>query len=157
MDTDDPSPPRPPTVTGRKPLPTGQGAGTGPRAVANRVPLPAGSRELARDFQTELQVLSTRILADPYRSKYSAVHVLFVYFELDEDPAVKQARELLKHVLTQRYNYAVEEAVFPVDAREDLPWRQMTKFVQEEQDALKIVHYTGASFLDRDGRMVLAR
>lgn len=110
-----------------------------------------------------LQGIASRILADPGRGRYKEVHVLMLYWQVDDDVNVKIAVEELARTLADNYNYMIHIQVIPAESGNKSSWTwlssTMTGFMQQndQSDVLKIVYYNGHSYLDANKQMVLAR
>jgi len=141
----------------RTPLPSAPRADTRP---ANMVPVTGADAHKAADLQATV----SRILANPSRSRYTAVSALLVHWQDDSDPDAKSAIDELGSVLEQHYNYTFQIISIPAPSdgcKNSWRWlsREVTNFVDnlDNRDVLKIVYYSGHSYLDREREMVLAR
>jgi len=113
----------------------------------------------------DLQGLASRILADPYRSRYRTVQVLLLYWEDDDDKgAVKEAVDQLSSILAGQYHYTLDIKPIPSPSENcKSSWKWLSSTIttlveqNDQRDALKIVYYNGHSYLDADRQMVLAR
>lgn len=142
---------------------------------ASRTPLPSGPR-LERTAQAaislpgsdaarpSLQGQASGIIANPNRGRYSAVHVLLLTWEDEEDVAVQQEVEELRSVLETHYHFMVETDL--ISAQADEPeWacrrlsRRIDQFMgtNDQRDVLKILYYSGRTQLDVNRAMVLTR
>ncbi|KAG8159510.1 hypothetical protein KVR01_010147 [Diaporthe batatas] len=157
--------------------PSQQTAHTSPTEAngrTSRTPLPSGPR-LERAAQVAAislpgsdaarpspQGQASDIIVNPNRGRYSAVHVLLLRWEDEEDVAVKQSVEELRSVLDIHYHYTVEMDVIPAQADEP-EWvcrklsRRIDQFMgtNDHRDALKIFYYSGRTQLDVNRAMVL--
>jgi hypothetical protein len=142
-------------------------------ARISRTPLPSGPRmdkavppatpvDSAR--VSEIQEAASRILASSYRSRYSSVSALLLRWQDDDDVNASTAVEELGSVLQQFYNYTFQIKLIPPSSdglKGSWRWlsREMTNFIdaEDQRDALKIVYYSGYSYLDGDREMMLAR
>jgi len=143
--------------------------------TAVRTPLPSGPR-LERTaqaamslpgidtFRSNLQSHASNIIANPNRSRYSAVYALLLVWEDEQDEAVKQSVEELRSVLDRHYQYTLETDVIPVDHDQpERSWRSLTRRIDhfmganDQRDVLKIFYYNGRTQLDSSRAMVLAR
>lgn len=138
-----------------------------------RTPLPSGPR-LERTaqaamslpgidtFKSNLQSHASSIIANPIRSRYSAVYALLLVWEDEQDEAVKQSVEELRSVLDRHYHYTFEMDVIPSDEPER-SWRWLSRRIDhfmgsnDQRDVLKIFYYNGRTQLDGNRAMVLAR
>lgn len=137
-----------------------------------RTPLPSGPRldkpasmtllPSIDNLKSDLQSAATRILADPYGSRYTSVQALLLHWEDDDDPSVRHAVDGLATVFESSYNYAFRIRAIPSSSSCKSPWRwlsrEITEFVDthDQRDVLKIIYYNGRSYLDADREMVLA-
>ena len=138
-----------------------------------RTPLPSG-RSLEKlasaalppidASRVDLQGSVSRIVSNPYRSRYNAVSALLLYWENDAEPNVHQGVEELAMVLREEYNYTFEIYRIPATSDEGkTPFRNLSRKISElvderdQRDVLKIVFYIGHSHLDGLREMVLAR
>lgn len=111
-----------------------------------------------------LQAAANRIFSNPYRSRYSAVQVLILYWQDEDDRDVTAAINDLAETFDKMYRYTFELSPIPTSAENcKSPWRWLSRkindFVEhrDQRDVLKIVYYNGHSFLDANREMVLAR
>ncbi len=155
----------PPQALGRPPL----------SDARIRTPLPSGPRldkpvtftpvPGIENLRTDLQGTANRILSDPYRSRYVAVQALLLHWQEDEQPDVREAMNEFGSVLEQCYHYTFEIKPIPPSSSEGCKssWRwlsrEITDFMdkRDQRDVLKIVYYTGFTYLDTNREMVLAR
>lgn len=139
-----------------------------------RTPLPSGPRPDKVTPYTpfsnldspkgDIQGLVSRIMADPYRSRYSTVEVLLLYWDDDDDkPGVVEAVDQLSAILSGHYNYRSDIKPIPSpseNCKSSWKWlsSKITAFVEQrdQRDVLKIVYYNGHSYLDADREMLLA-
>jgi len=140
----------------RTPLPSGPR----PDKPANMASLPGIDVQKLND----LQATASRILASPYRSRYAAVSALLVHWQDDSDPGARSAMEELGSVLHEYYNYTFQIKSIPASSdgyKSSWRWlsRELSAFIenQDQRDVLKIVYYSGHSYLDGNREMVLAR
>lgn len=139
----------------RTPLPTGPRPDKPPPAT----PL-AGVESLKN---SELQATASRILLHSSRSRYSTVSALLLHWQDDEDHGARSATEELGNVLQQYYNYTFRTKSIPASDGSKNSWRWLSGVVrdftenQDQRDVLKIVYYSGHSYLDANREMVLAR
>jgi len=104
-----------------------------------------------------LQAALERIVASRSPSRYSAVQVLLLSWQDDQEavPAVDE----LAHVFTEHYRFDCEVHRIPHES----PWKWLSKVIlgssddSDRRDMLKIVYYNGHSHLDASREMVLAR
>jgi hypothetical protein len=115
-------------------------------------------------FKSNLQSHASNIIANPNRSRYSAVYALLLVWEDEQDEAVKQSVEELRSVLDRHYQYTLETDVIPVDHDQpERSWRSLTRRIDhfmganDQRDVLKIFYYNGRTQLDSSRAMVLAR
>ena len=139
-----------------------------------RTPLPSGPRldkpisitplPVSENLRMDLQGTANRVLSDPYRSRYVAVQALLLHWQEDQHPAVMDAMKEFGSVLEQYYHYTFE--IKPIPSTSDScksSWRwlsrEITDFMdkRDSRDVLKIVYYTGHTYLDSNREMVLAR
>jgi len=138
-----------------------------------RTPLPSG-RSLEKmasaalppidASRVDLQSSVSRIVSNPYRSRYNAVSALLLYWENDTEPNVHHVVEELAMVLRDEYNYTFEIYRIPASSDEGkTPFRNLSRKIGElvderdQRDVLKMVFYNGHSHLDGNREMVLAR
>lgn len=115
-------------------------------------------------IKSDLEGSVSRILSSPHRSRYTTASVLVIHWQ-DEEPAAKAAVDELSDVFRQIYHYAVDFAKIPSSESDGCrnPWRWLSRIVNDftersdTRDTLKIVYYSGYSFLDENREMVLAR
>lgn len=146
-----------------------QSSSTDAQTRTVRTPLPSGPR-LERTAQAamslpgtaNLQGQATTIMANPNGRRYSAVYVLLLVWQDEQDEAVRQSVEELRSVFDRHYQYTVQVDAIPSGAPER-SWRWLTQrinqFMEEndQRDVLKIVYYNGRTQLDEHRAMVLAR
>jgi hypothetical protein len=140
----------------RTPLPSG------PRLdkPANVTPLPS-----IDSVKTDvLQSAASRVASNPHRNPYQAVEVLALHWIEDDDLGVRTAIEDLANVLSQFYHYTFALTAIPSSTdgcKNSWRWlsRAMTEFIdhRDQRDVLKVVYYSGHSYLDGNREMVLAR
>ncbi|KAH8899405.1 hypothetical protein GQ53DRAFT_309072 [Thozetella sp. PMI_491] len=155
--------------------PSQQAPGRPPLSEARiRTPLPSGPRlDKPASFtpvpgiehiRTDLQGTANRVLSDPYRSRYVAVQALLVHWQEDTHPEVRDAMNEFGSVLEQCYHYTFDIKAIPPASSEGCKnsWRwlsrEITDFMdkRDQRDVLKIVYYTGNTYLDGNREMVLA-
>lgn len=113
-------------------------------------------------FRSNLQSHASSIIANPIRSRYSAVYALLLVWEDESDEVVKQSVEELRSVLDRHYHYTFEMDVIPSDEPER-SWRWLSRRIDhfmganDQRDVLKIFYYNGRTQLDGNRAMVLAR
>lgn len=152
---------------------TAQSSSTESQMRTVRTPLPSGPR-LERTaqaaislpgidtFRSNLQSHVSSIIANPNRSRYSAVYALLLVWEDEQDEAVKQSVDELRSVLDRHYHYTLEMDVIPSDEPER-SWRWLSRRIDhfmganDQRDILKIFYYNGRTQLDGNRAMVLAR
>jgi hypothetical protein len=136
-----------------------------------RTPLPSGPRldkppslPGIDSLKTDLQSNVSRIFSNSYRGRYTAVHVLLLYWQDDEDTSVRSAVRELADVFEKHYFYTFQIQTIPSSSdgcKSSWRWllRKTTDFVEErdQRDVLKIVYYNGYSYLDGNREMALAR
>jgi hypothetical protein len=139
----------------RTPLPSGPR----PDKPANITPLPS-----IDSLKFDLESSATRILANPYRSRYSAVQALLLYWHDDDDSTVRSTVLELAGLLESSYNYSIEVKSIPSVSeicKSPARWlsREIADFVDngDQREILKIVYYNGHTYLDGERDMVLAR
>lgn len=154
---------------------TVQTSSTEAHGRTSRTPLPSAPR-LERTAQAaislpgssaarpSLQGQASDIIANPNRGRYSAVHVLLLMWEDEEDMAVRQGMEDLQSVLETHYRYTVEMDLIPAQADEPehssrLLYRKVDNFMSsnDRRDVLKIFYYSGRTQLDGNRAMVITR
>ncbi|KAI2777529.1 hypothetical protein F4815DRAFT_495284 [Daldinia loculata] len=161
------TPGRPPLSDARirTPLPSGprleKPISTSPLAAAPNhfVPLPS-----IDSIKVDLENAASRILSSPYRSRYSSVCALLIYWQDDEHPGVAAAVEELAGVFDKYYHFAYEVLKIPSSASDGCTnsWRWLSRIINDftdksdTRDVLKIVYYNGYSYLDEHREMVLA-
>lgn len=114
-------------------------------------------------IKSDLEGSVSRILSSPHRSRYTTASVLVIHWQ-DEEPAAKAAVDELSDVFKQTYHYALDFAKIPSSESDGCrnPWRWLSRIVNDftersdTRDTLKIVYYSGYSFLDENREMVLA-
>ncbi|ODA80519.1 hypothetical protein RJ55_03478 [Drechmeria coniospora] len=136
-----------------------------------RTPLPSGPRlekSLSlpgiENLKSELQNNVPAMLSTSNRGRYSSVCALLLFWQEDEDAAaVEAAVKKLAHVLEKYYHYTFHIQTIPsFSDRCKNSWRwlsqQLNKFAddRDQRDVLKIVYYTGHTYLDGNREMVLA-
>ncbi|KAK3394350.1 hypothetical protein B0H63DRAFT_43407 [Podospora didyma] len=124
----------------------------------NMVPVPG-----IESLRADLQATASRILANPFRTRYSMVSALLVHWQEDDDHEARNALAELGKVLDQDYNYTFQIKSIPPSSDEcKSSWRwlsrEVTDFIdnQDHRDVLKIVYYSGHSYLNGNREMVLA-
>ncbi|RYC63294.1 hypothetical protein CHU98_g2911 [Xylaria longipes] len=176
MDVDPtPVPPNPQITPGR---------GSPNETRINRTPLPSGPRidrhlsipsPLAASqppypiphvgsVKHDLESIASKILSTPYRSRYSNVYALLIYWQDEHESNIAGAVEELADVLQKCYHYVHEIVKIPSAARDGYsnPWRWLSRIINEfidksdTRDTLKIVYYNGYSYLDDNREMVLS-
>lgn len=112
----------------------------------------------------DLQAAASRIFSSPHRSRYAAVQVMILYWQDDEDKAIKDAINELAAVLDKAYRYTFDLCPIPLateSCKSPLRWlsRKVNDFIEhrDSRDVLKIVFYVGDTFLDSNREMVLSR
>ncbi|KAF4121739.1 hypothetical protein GMORB2_1578 [Geosmithia morbida] len=141
----------------------------------HRTPLPSGPRleqslslPSIESLKNELQSNASRMLSTSCRSRYTAAHVLLLFWQDDESDilttVVPDAVKELASVLDNHYHFTVQTKPIPLSsdtARSPWRWlsRELNAFSEERdhRDVLKIVYYAGHSYLDGNREMVLAR
>ncbi|KAI1194558.1 hypothetical protein F5X97DRAFT_327409 [Nemania serpens] len=177
MDIDSaPVPPNPQPTPGR----------TSPNETRmNRTPLPSGPRTdrhvsipspLATSHSPysiphigsvkhDLESIASKVLSSPYRSRYSNVYALLIYWQDEHELSVARAVEELAEVFQKCYHYTPEVIKIPSTTVRDgysNPWRWLSRNINEfidksdTRDTLKIVYYNGYSYLDDNREMVLS-
>lgn len=144
------------------------------RSVLNesriRKPLPSGPRPDKPttlpgidSFNPDLQRHASRILADPHHSRYTMVSALLVHWQDDDDHGARAAMNEFGTVLDQ-YNYTFQMKAIPSSSdghKSSFRWlaREVQDFIDnnDQRDVLKIVYYSGYSYLDGNRDMVLSR
>lgn len=139
-----------------------------------RTPLPTGPRPDKLPPSThlagveslkhsELHATASRILLHSSRSRYSTVSALLLNWQDDADPGARTATEELGNALQHYYNYTFQIKSIPASDGSKNSWRWLSGVVrdftenQDQRDVLKIVYYSGHSYLDANREMVLAR
>ncbi len=115
-------------------------------------------------IKADLEGTASRVLASPHGSRYTSVCVLVIHWQ-DEEPTAKAAVDELSDVFERIYHYSLEFAKIPSSESDGCrnPWRWLSRIVNDftekhdTRDTLKIVYYSGYSFLDENREMVLAR
>lgn len=145
----------------------------------NRTPLPSGpgprlEKSLSlpgiESLKNELQSSASRMLSTSSRSRYTAAHVLLLFWQSDEPAGphhgcvAPDAVKELAAVLESLYHFSVDFKPIPVSSdtlRSSWRWlsRELNTFTEERdhRDVLKVVYYAGHSYLDGNREMVLAR
>lgn len=153
----------------RKPLPSGPRleklAAQASQAVQAAQTSQSAPQPSAESIQSELQAAASKIASNPYRSRYTAVQALLIYWQDDEDDGelVSSVKDLAE-VLEKDYQYVTETKKIPSSPDSGgSPWRWLSRTVtnfvdnRDHRDVLKLVFYKGQSYLDGDREMVLAR
>jgi hypothetical protein len=118
------------------------------------------------NFKTQLQDTIAHVLSDDkIRRRYTTVQALLLHWQDDPDPEVRRTVEELAGVLERDYHYTFEIAMIPSsrvdESGSSSRWlsRKIGDLVdhRDSRDALKIIYYTGNSYLDSRRDMVLAR
>ncbi|RYP06156.1 hypothetical protein DL765_009602 [Monosporascus sp. GIB2] len=150
----------------RTPLPSGprldKAVSMPPLAAA---PAPLTALQNIVSIRAELEGTASRMLSSPHRSRYTAVSVLLIHWQDDGDPAAIAAVDELSEVFNKVYHYSLEVAKIPSSKSDGCKnsWRWLSRTVDDfserndTRDVLKIVYYSGYSFLDEHRHMVLAR
>ncbi|KAM7209380.1 hypothetical protein V8F20_000430 [Naviculisporaceae sp. PSN 640] len=143
------------------------------RSVLNesriRKPLPSGPRPDKPttlpgidSFNPDLQRHASRILADPHHSRYTMVSALLVHWQDDDDHGARAAMNEFRVVLDE-YNYTFQMKAIPSSSdghKSSFRWlsREVQDFIDnnDQRDVLKIVYYSGYSYLDGNRDMVLS-
>ncbi|KAI0008150.1 hypothetical protein F4779DRAFT_463980 [Xylariaceae sp. FL0662B] len=115
-------------------------------------------------IKTDLESTAARVLSSPYRSRYTSVFALLIYWQDDEEPGVTAAVDELGQVFSKYYHYELETIKIPPSASDGCSssWRWLSRIINEftdksdTRDVLKIVYYNGYSYLDEHREMVLA-
>lgn len=148
----------------RTPLPSGprleKTAPMSSMAAAPSLPLPN-----IESIKADLEGSVSQILSSPHRSRYTSVCVLLINWQDEEDAAARAAVEELSDVLSNTYHFSLEAAKIPSSESDSCrnSWRWLARVVHDfaerndTRDVLKIVYYSGHSFLDEHREMVLAR
>ncbi|KAI0432358.1 hypothetical protein F5Y09DRAFT_148151 [Xylaria sp. FL1042] len=169
----------PPPVTPNPRSTPGRTSPTGTRI--NRTPLPSGPRHLSMpsplaasqspysiphlgSVKHDLESIASKILSTPYRSRYSNVYALLIYWQDEHESGIAGAVEELAEVFQKCYHYVPEIIKIPSAARNGYsnPWRWLSRIINEfidksdTRDTLKIVYYNGYSYLDENREMVLS-
>ncbi|KAK0730394.1 hypothetical protein B0H67DRAFT_638903 [Lasiosphaeris hirsuta] len=138
----------------RTPLPSGPR----PDKPPNMAPISGADNFKASDLQEQ----ASRILANHHRGRYTAVSALLVHWEDDNDRQAIEAMQELARVLKETYNYTCQIISIPPSSDDCTSLqslhRSITGFVddRDKRDNLKIVYYTGHSYLDGNREMVIA-
>lgn len=146
-----------------------QSSSTDAQTRTVRTPLPSGPR-LERTAQAamslpgtaNLQGQAATVMANPSGRRYSAVYVLLLVWQDEQEDAVRQSVEELRSVFDRHYHYTVEVDAIPSGAPER-SWRWLSQRINQfmeqndQRDVLKIFYYNGRMQLDRDREMVLTR
>ncbi|KAI0198395.1 hypothetical protein F4808DRAFT_261491 [Astrocystis sublimbata] len=112
----------------------------------------------------DLESMASKILSSPYRSRYSNVYALLIYWEDEHESNIAGSVEELADVFQKYYHYVPEIIKIPSTARDGYsnPWRWLSRIINEfvdksdTRDTLKIVYYSGYTFLDENREMVLS-
>ncbi len=137
----------------RTPLPSGRGHEKPPNAILPGI----------ESFTGDLQSTAARIInsANPYRNRYDVVQVMILVWSNDTGQEIQDAIDDLVALLEKKYNYTVDIKTIPIGAQSPFRWllQTVTQFVNNRdlRDTLKILYYTGYSYLDADREMVLSR
>lgn len=138
-----------------------------------RTPLPGGPRlekSLSlpgiESFRNELQATANKVLSTANRGRYSEVRALLLVWQDDDDTAsVHAATRELADVFEKQYRFGVQIHTIPASepglAKDSWRWlsRTLDRFAEEDdhRDVLKIVYYTGHTFLDGNREMCLSK
>lgn len=161
MDIDNSSTPQPgrPPSSETRPYRTPLPSGPRPERPLAAAPAPPTLESLKAD----LQGMATRIMADPWRSRYGFVHVLLLYWQDEPDAEVVRQVDELALVLDKHYHYTFDITAIPASSdgcQNSWRWlsRKITDLVdnRDQRDVLKVVYYNGHSYLDGNREMVLA-
>ncbi|KAI0436386.1 hypothetical protein F4803DRAFT_557054 [Xylaria telfairii] len=112
----------------------------------------------------DLESIASKVLSTPYRSRYSNVFALLIYWQDEHESNIAGAVEELAEVFQKCYHYVPEIIKIPSAARDGYsnPWRWLSRIINEfidksdTRDTLKIVYYNGYSYLDDNREMVLS-
>ncbi|KAI1122236.1 hypothetical protein F5Y10DRAFT_77923 [Nemania abortiva] len=154
------------TRNSRTPLPSG------PRSLERHVPIPSplgGSQSPysiphVGPIKHELESIASKVLSSPYRSRYSNVYALLIYWQDEHESVTAAAVEELAEVFQKYYHYVPEIIKIPTATRDSYPnlsrWlcRIITGYIDKNdtRDTLMIVYYNGHSYLDDNREMVLS-
>ncbi|KAI0474583.1 hypothetical protein F4859DRAFT_73418 [Xylaria cf. heliscus] len=148
----------------RTPLPSG------PRDRHLSIPSPLAASQSPYtmphigSFKHDLESMASKILSTPYRSRYSNVYALLIYWQDEHESSIAGAVEELADVFQKCYHYTPEIVKIPSATRDGYsnPWRWLSRIINEfidksdTRDTLKIVYYNGFSYLDDNREMVLS-
>ncbi|KAI0473846.1 hypothetical protein GGR56DRAFT_552525 [Xylariaceae sp. FL0804] len=170
MDVDS-SPPTPQaqTTPGRTPLRTPLPSGPRPDKPLSvpamvTAPPPFTTSPRFESVKAELESAASRILSSPHRNRYTCVCALLITWQEDEEPSVADAVRELRTVFEKYYHFSTERIQVPPNASNGCTssgrWlaRIVNEFIDKSdtRDVLKVVYYSGYSYLDPNGEMVLA-
>ncbi|KAI8624241.1 hypothetical protein F5Y19DRAFT_491206 [Xylariaceae sp. FL1651] len=177
MDVDPtPAAPNPQTTPGRTPL---------SETRISRTPLPSGPRldkhlsmppPLAANssmystiphlgsIKADLENTASRILSSPHRNRYTNVYVLLIHWQDEQEVGISGAVEELAEVFQKFYHFIPEIIKIPSTTSDGYTnsWRWLSRIINEfvdksdTRDTLKLVYYSGFSYLDENREMVLA-
>ncbi|KAI0392245.1 hypothetical protein F5Y17DRAFT_368681 [Xylariaceae sp. FL0594] len=150
----------------RTPLPSGPrmerqasvpNALTTPPALYSALPRPVSVKH-------ELESAASKALSSPDRGRYASAYALLIFWEDEQQTSIAGAVEELAEVFQKCYRYTPEIARVPSPPLDGYanPSRWLTRIMNEfidkndTRDTLKIVYYSGASYLDENREMVLS-
>ncbi|KAI1821820.1 hypothetical protein F4861DRAFT_440005 [Xylaria intraflava] len=153
------------TRLSRTPLPSGPRVD---RHVSIPSPLGASSSPYSMpqigSVKHELESVAAKVLSSPYRSRYSNVYALLIYWQDDHEMNVAGTVEELADTFQKCYHYVPQVIKIPSATRDGYtnPWRWLSRIINEfidksdTRDTLKIVYYNGYSYLDDNRDMMLS-
>ncbi|GAP88699.2 putative tyrosine-protein phosphatase non-receptor type 6 [Rosellinia necatrix] len=156
------------TRLSRTPLPSVPSGPRIDRHVSIPSPLAAShapySAPHAGSVKHDLENVASTVLSSPFRSRYSSVYALLIYWQDEHEPNIAGAVQELSDVFQKCYHYVPEIVKIPAAARDGYsnPWRWLSRKINEfidksdTRDTLKIVYYNGHSYLDDNREMVLS-
>ncbi|KAI2626416.1 hypothetical protein GGS21DRAFT_275423 [Xylaria nigripes] len=151
------------TRINRTPLPSGPRID---RHLSIPSPLAASSYSIPQvgSVKNELESVASKVLSSPYRSRYSNVYALLIYWQDEHEANIVRTVEELADTFQKCYHYVPEIVKIPSSTRDGYtnPWRWLSRIINEfidksdTRDTLKIVYYNGYSYLDDNREMVLS-
>lgn len=129
-----------------------------PPALYSTIPHPGSVKH-------DLESAASKILSSPHRGRYTNVYALLIFWEDEQQSSITGAVEELAEVFQKCYHYTPEIIKIPSATRDGYtnPWRWLSRIINEfidkndTRDTLKIVYYSGCSYLDDNREMVLSR
>ncbi|KAI1811846.1 hypothetical protein GGS20DRAFT_73107 [Poronia punctata] len=110
----------------------------------------------------DLESTASKILA--HRGRYTNAYALLIFWQDEQESSIEAAVEELAEVFQKCYHYTPEIVKIPSATRDGYhnPWRWLSRIINEfidkndTRDTLKVVYYSGFSYLDDNREMVLS-